>query len=159
MQSQKESEQQEANSGHQMGQQPSYHQQEIAVGMPVGNYYQGNMVPMIPVNVAVLPNGQGMCYAQGCPNLGRYSCALYFCCKNLGCGDLMCEDHKSKIKCWPGVNACGAGQHVCLKDEKRLRKRTLCMFALIFISTLIILVVSQVVPRFLMANDDEEKQD
>ena len=48
-----------------------------------------------------------MCYFEGCPNVAKYQCRVVLCCKNFGCGRMMCGDHKNK-KCIKAEGKCGA---------------------------------------------------
>ena len=64
-----------------------------------------------------------MCYHDQCGNLGVHACSIHMCCKNLGCGRLMCDDHEAKRNCWPGANQWGMNAHVCIEHEKIVLRR------------------------------------
>mmetsp|Transcript_34092 Transcript_34092/g.42136 ORF Transcript_34092/g.42136 Transcript_34092/m.42136 type:complete len:102 (-) Transcript_34092:133-438(-) len=96
-----------------------------------------------------------MCYFEGCPNQGKYQCRVYMCCKNLGCGRLMCKDHKNK-KCIKAEGKCGNSQHACLEHEDAAHKCSI--FMIVFpIVVILILIAVQLITRFVIAGDDDEE--
>ena len=46
----------------------------------------------------------GRCYAEGCDEIGTDTCAMWMCCRNIGCGRFMCDEHTSPRTCWPGAS-------------------------------------------------------
>ena len=65
--------------------------------------------------------------------MGVHTCAMWMCCKNLGCGRLMCDDHTSKKRCWPGANKSGIYHRVCVEHEKPIKKKLRCCCAIIVV--------------------------
>ena len=45
-----------------------------------------------------MTHGLAQCYKEECPNTGVYVCRAMLCCKDYGCGKLLCDQHRSR-KC------------------------------------------------------------
>ena len=53
---------------------------------------QATGMPGMPQAMIAVP----MCYIEECRNIGSITCQAVICCKDYGCGKLMCEEHHSK---------------------------------------------------------------
>ena len=74
--------------------------------------------------------------------MGVNTCAMWVCCKNLGCGRLMCEDHSSKKRCWPGANQYGCYHRVCTEHEKPIKRKLRCYCAMWFVIIFALLAIN-----------------
>ena len=72
-------------------------------------------------NQMVPQRGDAMCYRENCPNSGVKQCKAFICCKDYGCGKMMCEDHRSK-KCIMRNEVRGPPQYACTTCEPRAVK-------------------------------------
>ena len=100
-----------------------------------------------------MPRGVAMCYYEGCPNHGKYQCRAILCCKDYGCGRVVCKDHKN-TKCIKQEGRCGASQNTCKECEPRAHKCTLIMIIWPIVLILCI-AIFHIVRVFAFKNDEE----
>ena len=48
---------------------------------------------------------------------------IYVCCSQLGCRKMMCNEHTSPKRCWPGANQNGCYSKVCVECAKPVQKK------------------------------------
>ena len=86
-----------------------------------------------------------------------YECRAKICCKDYGCGKLMCADHRSK-KFIVSLRICcaadNAKQYACFEHEDEASKCSLIViFIPIFLALLSILIMASVITS---SDDDTE---
>ena len=80
-------------------------------------------------NQMIPQRGHAMCYKEDCPSSGVKQCRAIICCKDYGCGRMMCDNHTSR-KCIARNGKHGPPQHVCKKCEPEASRCTKLIFML-----------------------------
>ena len=94
---------------------------------------QAQMQPGVasPGMVMIVQKDSSMCHYDGCYNTSAFVCNAVICCKQYGCGKLICADHRSR-KCILKKGKRGPPQYTCIDHEKDAHQASCRLFGIFF---------------------------
>mmetsp|Transcript_4463 Transcript_4463/g.5504 ORF Transcript_4463/g.5504 Transcript_4463/m.5504 type:complete len:114 (+) Transcript_4463:193-534(+) len=99
--------------------------------------YNMQQMPGVVVLATGMPRGMAQCYYKDCPKPGVKQCRVILCCKDYGCGNMMCDQHVNK-RCIARNGKHGPPQYACRKCEGAAHR---CSYFVMVIPCLFFLVI------------------